>query len=74
MRVPRTENNEGLELPDFPTHVCICGSQFWNVQVLFKDYEIAFYNLDMECVNCGARATAPTPVDKPGYVRNDDND
>lgn len=54
---------------DAPVHVCICGSKLWNLKVMFEDYEIAFYMLDMECSLCGALATAPTEVDRPGYVR-----
>ena len=46
-----------------PLHVCICGSKLWNVQCMFEDGEISLYFLDMECALCGAKATAPTPVD-----------
>jgi hypothetical protein len=48
------------------THVCICGSVLWKVLVTFDDYEIASYSLDMYCAECGAKAIAPTLVDKPG--------
>ena len=47
-----------------PTHLCPCGSQIWNLKVIFEDFEIATYFLDMECVSCGSVATAPTPVDR----------
>jgi len=30
----------------------------------FDNYEIATYFLDMECVECGNLATAPTPLDR----------
>jgi hypothetical protein len=30
--------------------------------VVFEEYEIAQYFLDMECANCGSIATAPTPM------------
>jgi hypothetical protein len=48
-------------------HECICGSDLWKVIVHFEDYEIATYMLDMECVYCGTRAKAPTPIDHPDY-------
>lgn len=51
------------------THVCICGSMMWRLNVMFDDFEISMYMLDMECVSCGAHAKAPTPIDRPG---NDD--
>lgn len=46
-------------------HVCPCGSRLWTVQVMFEDYEIAAYLLDMECALCGNKAIAPTEVDRP---------
>ena len=46
------------------THECICGSNLWKLVVSFEDYEIAAYLLDMECLICGTRATAPTPLDR----------
>jgi len=61
----QTEESElsPMDLRGTPTHLCLCGSQIWNVKVIFSDYEIATYFLDMECVNCGSIATAPTPAD-----------
>jgi hypothetical protein len=53
-----------IDLRGTPTHQCVCGSEIWNLQVAFDDYEIATYYLDMECVNCGSIATAPTPIDR----------
>lgn len=52
-----------IDLRGTPTHVCVCGSEFWNLKVKFEDGEVVFYLLDMECLNCGAIATAPTPID-----------
>lgn len=49
------------------THMCVCGSTLWKVLVSFDDYEIATYSLDMYCANCGNKAIAPTPLDRPGY-------
>lgn len=60
---------EGFDLSDTITHVCPCGSELWRVVVTFEDYEIATYFTDMECIECGTRAKAPTPIDKPGYTR-----
>lgn len=58
---------------DNPTHVCICGSMLWDVKCMFQDYEISMYFTDMECAECGSKATAPTLVDMPeDYVMMDD--
>lgn len=56
--------NNGIDFRGEPSHICVCGSEIWNVKVVFEDHEIATYFLDMECANCGSLATAPTPVDK----------
>ena len=58
--------NRAMDLRGRPTHVCPCGCNIWNLKVVFDDFEIATYFLDMECVNCGSLATAPTPVDRTG--------
>lgn len=61
----RPENyDHAMDVRGTPTHVCPCGCNIWNVKVIFDDYEIATYFLDMECANCGSLATAPTPVDR----------
>ena len=58
-----------------PTHVCICGSLLWKVDVIFRDYEIAAYMVDMVCALCGTLATAPTLVDMPeDYVPSDERE
>lgn len=63
----RPENYDGaMDLRGTPTHVCACGCNIFNLKVIFQDYEIATYFLDMECANCGSLATAPTPVDREG--------
>lgn len=56
--------DNSIDLRGTPTHVCPCGSMIWDVKVVFEDYEIATYFLDMECINCGSVATAPTPLDR----------
>lgn len=53
-----------MDLRGTPTHVCPCGSNIWNLKVMFEDFEISSYLLDMECVSCGSVATAPTAIDK----------
>lgn len=53
-----------MDLRGFPTHACPCGSIVWNLKVIFHDFEIAQYMLDMECAVCGSWATAPTPIDR----------
>lgn len=58
--------DKSIDLRGTPTHLCPCGSQIWNLKVIFEDFEIATYFLDMECVSCGSVATAPTPVDREG--------
>lgn len=46
-------------------HECpVCESNIWNLKVMFEDYEISMYFLDMECAICGTYATAPTLADK----------
>jgi hypothetical protein len=58
--------DKSIDLRGTPTHLCPCGSNIWNLKVIFEDFEIATYFLDMECVSCGSVATAPTPVDREG--------
>ena len=58
--------DSSVDLRGTPTHLCICGSQVWNVKTIFDNFEIASYFLDMECTVCGSLATAPTPVDRQG--------
>ena len=58
--------NSAMDLRGTPTHECICGCNIWNVKVIFSEYQIATYFLDMECANCGSLATATTPVDIEG--------
>ena len=64
LKAPTYEHS--IDLRGTPTHLCPCGSNIWNLKVMFEDYEIATYFLDMECVACGSVATAPTPVDREG--------
>lgn len=59
--------NTGLDLSDTITHICTCGSHLWHLVVSFDNYEIASYSTDMECLECGSRAKAPTPIDHPEY-------
>lgn len=53
-----------LDLRGTPTHVCICGSKQFLVRASFENYEISQYFLDMQCINCGSLATAPTLIDR----------
>ena len=46
-------------------HECVCGSRIFRIIASFEDYEISAYFLDMECLNCGSRYYAPTPIDAP---------
>lgn len=56
--------DHAMDLRGTPTHLCPCGCNIWNVKVIFEDYEVATYFLDMECANCGSMATAPTLLDR----------
>lgn len=58
--------DNSMDLRGTPTHVCPCGCNIFNVKVIFDDYEVGTYFLDMECANCGSLATAPTPMDREG--------
>ena len=53
-----------IDMRGEPTHMCVCGSEIFDVKVVFDNYEISTYFLDMECSNCGNLATAPTPLDR----------
>jgi len=45
-----------------PIRVCPCGSNTWHLKVQFtEDNEIGMYFLDMICVDCTSKATAPMP-------------
>ena len=46
-----------------PTHVCPCGSRLLKVNCIFEDGEIILWFTNAECAECGAKLTAPTPVD-----------
>lgn len=56
--------DDQIDLRGEPTHMCVCGSEVFDVKVVFDNYEISTYFLDMECSNCGNLATAPTPLDR----------
>jgi hypothetical protein len=53
-----------IDLRGTPTHECICGCRAFFVKTIFDNYEIGTYFLDMQCVECGALLTAPTPLDR----------
>lgn len=53
-----------VDLRGTPTHACVCGSIHFYIRAIFENYEIATYFLDMQCVECGALLTAPTPLDR----------
>lgn len=56
--------DNAIDLRGTPTHVCVCGNEIFNLKVVFENFEIATYFLDMECAKCGSLATAPTPMDR----------
>jgi hypothetical protein len=47
------------------THTCICGCTQWKIWASFEDFEISAYSLEMYCLECGAKAITPTPIDRP---------
>jgi len=62
----RPDYSQAMDVRGVPTHICPCGCNIFNLKVIFYNFEIASYFLDMECANCGTLATAPTPVDRDG--------
>jgi hypothetical protein len=70
-RARRTEMAENVDVEpmnidlDTVTHQCVCGSKVWKLLAAFEDYELAWYSITMYCASCGARALAPTPLDRP---------
>jgi ribosomal protein S27E len=57
-----------LDLRGIPTCSCPeCGETLFRALVSFdpNTYMVSSYHLDIECNNCGALATAPTPMDNP---------
>lgn len=62
----RPDYSRSMDIRGVPTHVCPCGCDIFNLKVIFEDFEIVSYFLDMECANCGTLATAPTPIDRDG--------
>lgn len=60
-------NTQKNDFADLITHACLCGSKVFNLKVIFEEYQIAAYMLDMSCVECNAHYTAPTPIDNPEY-------
>lgn len=64
IKVAEEAEANALDLRGTPTHECICGSNIWSVKAIFQDFEISSYFLDMQCMECGTLATAPTPLDR----------
>ena len=64
--MPKESQVEELNIDlDTVTHQCICGSKVWKLLAAFDDYELAWYSITMYCASCGAKAMAPTPLDRP---------
>ena len=51
-----------------PIHTCPCGSTVFKTLVSFEDYEIVWWFLDGECLNCGNLVRIPCPIDKSGTL------
>lgn len=57
-----------IDARGIPTCECPnCGESLFRVLAVFdpSTYTIGMYHLDMQCNECGALATAPTPLDNP---------
>jgi len=48
-----------------PTHMCSCGCNVFKTLVSFDDYELAWWYLEGECLNCDAKVILPCPADRP---------
>lgn len=56
-----------------PTCACPnCNGILFKAVVAFdpETYTVGMYHLDMQCVECGALCTAPTPLDNPEKSEN----
>jgi uncharacterized Zn finger protein len=57
-----------IDARGIPTCECpSCGNTLFRALVSFdpKTYMVDMYHLDMQCNDCGAFCTAPTPIDHP---------
>jgi hypothetical protein len=59
----RKRKQPSADYSGIPTHVCPCGCRLLKVNCIFEDGEIILWFTNAECAECGARLTAPTPVD-----------
>jgi len=58
---------QSISVPDYtgmPTHACPCGEKTFELLAVFEDYEIVLYSTTVKCHSCGAKLTAPTPLDR----------
>lgn len=58
-----------IDARGIPTCTCPnCGETLFRALISFdpETYTIGMYHLDIQCNECGALATAPTPLDIPG--------
>lgn len=66
IRTLKPDYTGNMDHADEVHHECpVCESDIWNVKVIFDDYKVGIYFLDMECASCGSYAKAPTPLDRP---------
>jgi hypothetical protein len=66
-----------IDARGIPTCLCPnCGYTLFRAVVSFdpETYTIGMYHLDIQCDNCGALATAPTPLDNPEKNSNQDGE
>lgn len=56
-----------MDARGIPTSECPeCGGNLIRIDAIFdEEYEVAWYQLDASCSQCGCLLTAPTPLDLP---------
>lgn len=56
-----------IDASGLPSPRCVCGNNVFLALVSFgdDDYDIAGWFTEGQCIECGARVTLPTPLDKP---------
>lgn len=58
-----------------PSNECInCGSNIQVIRAIFEDYRLTMWFLDSFCADCGSPMTAPTPVDDPDFIDEEEDD
>lgn len=58
----KPDYKSAMDIRGEPTKICPCGCLVWKLLVVWDSHSdtISQYFIDMECVACGTKATAPT--------------